>query len=276
MRSWDKPNPAKELPHSKHSVPEPLTLSIWRAASPLLQKGATVITPPPVVPRGLPDWPAWRAFVLDCGVPEAVFVRLEILERFRCDLEAANARHNLTRLTDVADFWVKHVADSLAVGLAVPELFTRAWHAADVGCGAGFPLIPLAWANPALAITGLEVNGKKTAFLATASRQLSLSNCHLLGRQAREASRLPGHQQAYDLVMARAVSAPHELIRECRSLLNPATGGRLILFSTPDALRADALLLRREADKFDLTLSYSRDITLPGQAGTRQFAVASL
>ena len=229
-----------------------------------------------VVPSGLPDWPAWRTFVLDCGVPEAVLARLELLERFRCDLELANTQHNLTRLTDAADFWVKHVADSLAAGVAVPELFTRAWRAADVGCGAGFPLVPLAWANPALAMTGIEVNGKKTAFLEAASRQLPLPNCRLLGRQAREASRLPEHQQAYDLVMARAVSEPHELIRECRGLLNPAVGGRLILFSTPDALHADAPVLRREAGKFDLTLSYSREITLPGQAGTRQFAVASL
>lgn len=225
---------------------------------------------------GLPEWPAWRAFVLACGVPEAAFARLELLERFRRALETANARHNLTRLTDTADFWVKHVADSLAAGVAVPELFSRAWRAADVGCGAGFPLIPLAWANPALTITGIEVNGKKTAFLEMASRQLPLPNCHLLGRQAREAGRLPGHQNAYDLVMARAVSEPHELIRECRGLLNPAAGGRLILFSTPDALRADAPFLHREADKFDLTLSYSQEITLPGQAGTRQFAIASL
>ena len=235
-----------------------------------------MITPPLAVPSGLPDWPAWRAFVLGCGVPEAVFARLNLLERFRCDLDAANAQHNLTRLTDAADFWVKHVADSLAAGMAVPDLFTRAWRVADVGCGAGFPLIPLAWANPALTITGIEVNGKKTAFLETASRQLPLPNCRLLSRQAREAGRLPGHQQAYELVMARAVSEPHELIRECRGLLNPAAGGRLVLFSTPDALRADAPFLRREADKFDLRLSYSQEITLPDHAGTRQFAMASL
>ena len=236
------------------------------------------MTPPPTpaVPTGLPDWPVWRDFVLACGVPGEAFARLETLERFRRDVEAANARHNLTRLTDAADFWVKHVADSLAAGMAVPELFTRAWRAADIGCGAGFPLIPLAWANPALAITGIEVNGKKTAFLETASRRLSLPNCQLLSRQAREAGRLPGHRQAYDLVTARAVSEPHGLIRECRGLLNPATGGRLVLFSTPDALRTDAPFLRREAGKFGLALSYSREIMLPGHAGIRQFAVVSL
>ena len=61
---------------------------------------------PPTVPSGLPDWPAWRTFTLDCGIPEDAFARLDVLERFRRLLEEANARHNLTRLTDADDFWV--------------------------------------------------------------------------------------------------------------------------------------------------------------------------
>ncbi|MFA5205952.1 MAG: 16S rRNA (guanine(527)-N(7))-methyltransferase RsmG [Lentisphaeria bacterium] len=228
------------------------------------------------IPAGLPDWPAWRAFALACGLPETAFPRLGVLEQFHRDLAEANAQHNLTRLTDAADFWIKHVADSLTAGLAAPGLHTAAWRVADVGCGAGFPLIPLAWANPALAITGIETNGKKTAFLEAETARLGLGNCHILARQAREAGRLPGHQQAYDLVVARAVAEPHLLLRECRALLNPTTGGRLILFSTPEALAKDAPLLQRETAKFGLVLTHSPPILLPGQAGARQFAILGL
>jgi len=91
-------------------------------------------------------------FMERCGVG---IERVEVLETFYRDLVAANRDFNLTRITEPEDFWVRHVADSLSIGIVIPEIMTVEMRVFDVGCGGGFPIIPLAWANPSLQITGL-------------------------------------------------------------------------------------------------------------------------
>lgn len=214
-------------------------------------------------------------FLEECGLPPAVWARVERLACYFRDLAEANAQTNLTRLTSAPDFWVKHVADSLAIGRVCPALLTGTLRAADVGSGAGFPLIPLAWANPALDITGIESNSKKVAFLEAEIARLQLGNCRILSRQAREAGRLPEHQGAYEVVVARAVASPSALVRECRQLLGPGPDARLIIYSTPAACAAEHAMLTREAAKFKFRVELSEPLLLPLDAGARQFVLFS-
>ena len=159
------------------------------------------------------------------------------------------------------------------MGTAAPELMTEALAVADAGCGAGFPMLPLAWANPLLAVTGIDGRGRKIEFVQRRIESLGLTRCRALAGRARELARLPEHAGAYDAVLLRAVGTPGKLLRECRAL--PRPGGRIIFYATPADADADEQreLSRREAGKFGLGMAESPTITLPGQAGQRRFVI---
>jgi len=82
-----------------------------------------------------------------------------------------NRAYNLTAVRDPAEMVARHLLDSLAV---LP--FVHGTTLADLGSGAGLPGIPLAIAQPDLAVTLIESNGKKARFLREAVRALPLPN----------------------------------------------------------------------------------------------------
>jgi 16S rRNA (guanine527-N7)-methyltransferase len=210
-------------------------------------------------------------FLRRCGVTEARLADLSAMERLRADLVKANRSTNLTRITSDDDFWLLHLADSLAVGTAAPELMTEALSVADVGCGAGFPMLPLAWANPALAVTGIDGRGRKIEFVQRQIESLGLARCRAVAGNARELARLPEHAGSYDVVLLRAVAAPGKLLRECRAL--PRPGGKIIFYATPASADDQREISRREAGKFGLDLAEPPTIALPGGAGQRRFVI---
>lgn len=217
---------------------------------------------------------AYSAFLRECGVDPGRLGHLDLLARLHADLRAANERTNLTRITGEWDFWNLHVADCLLVGRAAPDVMTEPLRVADAGCGAGFPLIPLAWANPRLEAVGFESRRRKADFVRAEAAALGLPNCRVVARRVREAARLAEHAGAYDVVVARAVGTAAELVRECRGLLRPGAGSRLILYKTPNAVSAEWPLAEREAAKHGLHVGTSEMLHLPG-GEPRTFLVIS-
>lgn len=195
------------------------------------------------------------------------------MQRLYSDLMEANRRTNLTRITSEDDFWNLHVLDSLAVGLALPEVLRASLRLADVGCGAGFPLLPLAWANPLLDITGIEARGKKVEFLQAEIAALGLANAHVHQAQAREAGRTDGLGRQFDVVLLRAVGPAGKLLRACRHLLKDTIGAKIVFYKTPDAVETERPLAQREAEKFGLTFLETPPFALPGRSGQRQFLI---
>ena len=82
-----------------------------------------------------------------------------------------NRTYSLTALRDESKAVSHHLIDSLAILPFVPP-----GKLLDVGSGGGMPGIPLAIARPELAVTLLDSNSKKTAFLQQAAIELSLPN----------------------------------------------------------------------------------------------------
>ncbi len=82
-----------------------------------------------------------------------------------------NRTYNLTALRDPQQAVSHHLLDSLAVLPHVP-----AGSLLDVGSGGGMPGIPLAIARPELAVTLIDSNSKKAAFLQQAAIELALPN----------------------------------------------------------------------------------------------------
>ncbi len=119
------------------------------------------------------------------------------------ELERWNRRVNLTAVRDRAEMQTLHIEDSLA---ARPLLQGRT--ILDVGCGPGFPGLPLAIAEPAREFVLLDSNNKKIRFVEHAARLLGLDNVTAV--KARGEDYAPGHR--FDTVIARALASLPKLV----------------------------------------------------------------
>lgn len=108
-----------------------------------------------------------------------------------------NRVYNLTAIRDEARLVSHHVLDSLAVVSHLPE-----GNLVDIGSGAGLPGIPVAIACPGRAVTLLDSNHKKGAFLKQAVAELGLAGTRVVIERA-EAYR-PG--ETFKTVISRAFS----------------------------------------------------------------------
>ena len=124
------------------------------------------------------------------------------LARYLDLLLEANARMNLTRITDRAAADVQHVGDALTL---LPHLPAGPIRIADVGAGGGVPGIPLAIARPDAAVLLIESTKKKAAFLKQAIEALGLTNASVSEWRAEDV----GHstnRETFDVALARAVA----------------------------------------------------------------------
>ena len=127
----------------------------------------------------------------------AQFVRyLDLLNKW-------NQVHNLTAVRDAEEQVSRHVLDCLAVLPYIEDAATLA----DIGSGAGLPALMLAIMRPQLAVTALESNGKKAAFIREAVRVLALANVQVVAQRVEDWQAPP---QA--VIISRALAAADRFI----------------------------------------------------------------
>ena len=212
-----------------------------------------------------------RDFWLACsltqqGWPEA----RDRYEAFHQLVQAHNVSASLMGPGGVEDFYLKHIADSLAILQGFGEFFTGPVRLADVGSGAGLPGIALAVALGDLQLTAIESNQRKAKFIRLVAEQLGLAGrIEVVPRRSRELGRNDEFAGRFDIVAARAVASADKLVRGSRRLLAP--GGAMILYKTPSAVTQELPLAQREAGKSGLTVETSKIIHLPAGTGDRQF-----
>ncbi len=116
-------------------------------------------------------------------------------------LAETNAHTNLTAIRDLAEVPYKHYADSILAAEHLPSGAT----VLDVGCGAGFPSVPLAIWRPDLHVTALDSTEKKVRFVRESAEALGLSNLTAIAGRAEdfEIRRTIGQ---VDAVVSRAVA----------------------------------------------------------------------
>ena len=124
------------------------------------------------------------------------------LLKYLGELVLWNKAYNLTSVREPVEMVTRHLLDSLAV---LPHVEGRTL---DVGTGAGLPGIPLALANPALNVTLLDSNGKKTRFLRHAQRTLPLTNVEVVEARA-EKFQPPAR---FDTIISRAFSSLEDFL----------------------------------------------------------------
>ena len=141
---------------------------------------------------------------LSQGLP---LLGLDLSEETRqklCDFGVAMVKQNevmnLTAITEDAAVAKLHLLDSLTV-LCAAELSGKSL--IDVGCGAGFPGVPLAIACPEAKVTLLDSLGKRMKWLEEVLPKLGVA-AECVTARAEEAA--ASRRESYDFATSRAVA----------------------------------------------------------------------
>lgn len=116
-------------------------------------------------------------------------------------LVETNKVMNVTRILDAKDAILKHFADCLILADMIPE---GEFSLIDIGCGGGFPTIPLAIAKTNLKITAIDSTTKKVDFVNSAAKTLGLGNVTAISARAEEF--IEGKRESFDFASSRAVA----------------------------------------------------------------------
>lgn len=122
-----------------------------------------------------------------------------------------NKTMNLTAITDEDAIIVKHYVDSLTVSKYIPQGST----VIDVGCGAGFPCLPLSIFREDLQITALDSTAKRIRYIEDTAQKLDIANIYPIAARAEELAKNNSHREKYDVATARAVAALPILAELC-------------------------------------------------------------
>ena len=148
-------------------------------------------------------------------------------------LMEANAKFNLTAITDPEEGALKHYADSLAA-LPLLDHYTEdkdtVW---DLGTGGGFPGLALAIARPKLNFVLVDATKKKCDFLQSCVDDLGLSNVTVCQGRAEELGQDKQYREKAKLVTARALAPLPVLLEYAFPLL--AVEGVLLAYKGANA-----------------------------------------
>ena len=124
-----------------------------------------------------------------------------------------NKTFNLTAITDEKEIILKHFVDCASVCEYIP----RGANLIDVGCGAGFPSLPIAILRPDATVTPLDSTGKKIDFINLTAKKLELGNASAVCARAEEFAVV--HREQYDVCTSRAVARLNVLDELCVPLI---------------------------------------------------------
>ena len=143
---------------------------------------------------------------------------------FYCDfLRTENEKYNLTAITERAEVWEKHFADSILGSVAIPQNATLC----DIGSGAGFPALPLKIARPDIKVTLVDSLAKRINCVIMLCDHIGIA-----GRfeHARAEDFAKTHSETFDVATARAV-APLPILLEYTAQI-VKLGGIVLAYKT--------------------------------------------
>lgn len=161
----------------------------------------------------------------ELGVDPAV---IPALEQFAGMMLERNKVMNLTAITEPRDVAALHLLDSLAL---LPLAALENERLVDVGCGAGFPGVPLAVAGTGLEVTLLDSQKKRVDFLEEVREALGLENAVCVHGRAEEFA--VEQREQFDAAVSRAVAALPVLCELCLPLVK--VGGRMLAMKSTNS-----------------------------------------
>lgn len=129
---------------------------------------------------------------------------------------------NLTAIKEENSIILRHYVDSLLISQLIPKNSK----VIDIGCGAGFPTLPLAIFRHDLSITAVDSTAKRIDYVNSTSKKLELDNVTAIAARAEELGHDHAYRESFDIATARAVASLPILSELCLPLVK--NGGSFI------------------------------------------------
>lgn len=171
-----------------------------------------------------------------------------------------NEKYNLTAITDVDKIILSHYADCATLAKRLPKNAKIA----DIGCGAGFPTLPVAILRPDVTILAVDSTAKRIGYVNETAALLGLTNVTAVAMRAEDGGKSPEYREKYDIVTARAVAEMRVLTELCLPYVR--VGGKFIAmkgknaeFELQSAKKAISLLGGRNPQVEEISLKDSSE-----------------
>lgn len=163
------------------------------------------------------------------------------LKKYQELIVSYSNKTNLVSSGDLEKFWSRHIIDSLQIIKTLDTIHvsretydTNNYQWADMGSGAGLPIIPLSIILKNIQFTAIEPRAKRSAFLKIVKQELQLNNLRIVTART-EDSQL-NHQ---DFVSSRALGTAAEDWKLAQGILK--SGGLFITLKKQSDLGAGSL-----------------------------------
>lgn len=164
---------------------------------------------------------------------------LTLTKRMLCE----NEKYNLTAITDPIKIILNHYADCVSLAAHLK----KGAKVIDVGCGAGFPTLPLAIVRGDLDILAVDSTAKRISYVSETAEMLGLSNVKAVAMRAEDGAKDASLRESFDYATARAVAEMRVLCELCLPYVKVsgrfiAMKGKNAEFELSGAKRAIAIL----------------------------------
>lgn len=158
-----------------------------------------------------------------------------------------NARINVVSRKDMEHLYTRHILHSLAIAKVCK--FEAGAKIVDIGCGGGFPSVPLAIMFPDAEFVGVDSIGKKIRVVEGIVEGTGIKNLRAVNSRAEQLG------EKFDYVVSRAVTEMAKFLPWAWVLLRKGEAGTLkngILYLKGGDLAEELAATRRKWDLYDI------------------------
>lgn len=155
--------------------------------------------------------------------------RSEKFYRLTVRMLEENEKYNLTAIVDPEKIILSHYADCVAMAKALPEGAS----VIDVGCGAGFPTLPVAIVREDLKILAVDSTAKRINYVRESAELLGLTNVRCEVMRAEDGGKRAEYRERFDVATARAVAEMRVLTELCLPFVR--VGGKMVAMKGKNA-----------------------------------------
>ena len=179
--------------------------------------------------------------------PDITERQKEQFERLGALYEEWNARINVVSRKDMEHLYTRHILHSLAIAKVCQ--FEAGARVVDIGCGGGFPSVPLAIMFPEVEFVGCDSIAKKIRVVEGIKEGAESNNLRAVNCRAEQLG------EKFDYVVSRAVTEMARFMPWAWPLLRKGQKGTLpngILYLKGGDLAEELAATRRHWDLYDI------------------------